>query len=75
MSAGDYVMCWGMKFGGGDFYYLLVGAERKERLQQVVCYRTRNKTQGLDLEERTGRKKSATSLKASLDGSLCVLKT
>lgn len=65
MSAGDCVMCWGMKFGGGDFCYLLVGAEKKERLQQVVCYRTRDKTQGLDLEERTGRKNSSTSLKVS----------
>lgn len=72
MSAGDCVMCWGMRFGRGDFCYL---SERKEMRQQVVCYRTRDKTQGLDLEERTGRKKSATSLKASLDGSLCVLKT
>lgn len=43
--------------GGGGLYFedknlcdmLEIGAERKEKPQQVVCYRARDESQGLDL--------------------------
>lgn len=48
-------MLWG-DFGGDILHdSLKMRAQRKEILQQVVCYRTGHETRGLDLEEGRAR--------------------
>lgn len=45
-----------------------MSASREGRLQQGVCYRVRDKTGELDLEDRRERPRSAVRLAASLAG-------